>query len=228
MCEAIQISGLTKRYGDKIVFEQLDAELPSEQINVILGPSGCGKTSLLRLIAGLESFEAGFIKKNTKERISFIFQEHRLLPWKTALQNVEIVLGNLMTTEQSQATACKYLEMVGLQKSMQLYPPQLSGGMKQRVSVARAFAFPSQLILMDEPFKELDIKTKRNLITTIKEVWNKDQRTMLFVTHDVDEAVELGHNIFIMSEIPSKIIRVFDKLTIEKEKLKQCIMKLVS
>jgi NitT/TauT family transport system ATP-binding protein len=163
----------------------------------------------LNIICG--TLQADFVDSMPfqKHRFSYVFQEPRLLPWKTAIQNIQFTLKDKILEEKLLHTAEEYLELVELDKFRHYYPHQLSGGMKQRLSLARAFSFPSDIILMDEPFKALDIKLKNNLIRRFRELWKKDQRTVIFVTHDVDEALELGQKIVVLSTPPVKIIKEY-------------------
>jgi NitT/TauT family transport system ATP-binding protein len=150
--------------------------------------------------------DSGTVKGIDQKKISYVFQEPRLLPWKTVRKNIEFVLTEKYPEEQARNIAQKYIKLVHLENFTDYYPAQLSGGMKQRVSLARAFSYPSELILMDEPFKGLDHKLKFNLMSEFRDLWEHDQRTVIMVSHDVDEAIDLGDTIFIFSEPPVKII----------------------
>jgi len=140
---------------------------------------------------------------------SYIFQEPRLLPWKTVEQNLAFVLNHIEDTETKEKLIKQFLRLVELDKYSHYYPSQLSGGMKQRVAIARAFAYPSDIILMDEPLKTLDFKLKQTLMKAFGKLWQLDKRTVLFVTHDVEEALTLGNDIYLFSKQPVTIKQKF-------------------
>ncbi|MFO8234204.1 MAG: ABC transporter ATP-binding protein [Bacteroidales bacterium] len=200
----ITIYNIKKSYNQLTVYDNFSLGMKQNEISCILGPSGCGKTTLLNMIGGITSPDAGYIELLQNDTISYIFQEPRLLPWKTVLGNIRFVLNNIQIENQDKYIR-RYLKLVGLDDFSNYYPHQLSGGMKQRVSIARAFIYPSNIILMDEPLKTLDPKLKWNLMKTFIKIWRNDKRTVIFVTHDVDEALILGNEIFIFSKPPVKI-----------------------
>lgn len=199
----ISIDKMSFSYGDSMLFSEFSMELPASGVSVILGPSGCGKTTLLNLISGLIEPDQGVINRGGREgapgNTSLLFQEPRLLPWRTIRQNVELVLKKHYGTAQSRSTAEHYLELVGLADFLDYYPEHLSGGMRQRAAIARAFAYPAEIILMDEPFQALDLGLKISLTRLFSELWIKDGRTAVFVTHDINEAILLGNEIFVLS-----------------------------
>lgn len=211
------IKNLTKTYkssnsGTQIeVFDNLSLTIPERQITVILGPSGCGKTTLLHSIAGLTDQDSGKIIRDEKDNsISFIFQEPRLLPWMSVHRNMDLVLQKVFPDkEQRDKRINHFLTLVGLVDCAEMYPEELSGGMKQRVSIARAFAYPSNLILMDEPFQSLDLKLRIELIREYTKLWDNDPRTTLLVTHDVREALLLADTIFLLSDRPAAVLEDF-------------------
>ena len=200
----LEIKNLKKNYSEVNLYDDFSIGIPANTINCILGPSGCGKSTLLNIISGSESFQQGELNGFKDKTISYIFQEDRLLPWKTALQNVSFVIK-----DNNPKKAMEYLKMVSMEDFADYYPSKLSGGMKQRVAIARAFAFQSDIILMDEPLKALDPKLKLNIIRIFRELWEKDKRTVIFVTHDVEEALLLGENIFVFSKNPVVIKKQF-------------------
>jgi len=193
------------------VFNDLSLTIPERKISVILGPSGCGKTTLLHSIAGLTKQDSGeIIQDERNSSISFIFQEPRLLPWMSVSRNIELVLKKVFPDkDQRWERISQFLDLVGLSDCTEMYPEELSGGMKQRVSIARAFAYPSSLILMDEPFQSLDLKLRIELIHAYTKLWDRDPRTTLLVTHDVREALLLADTIFLLSERPAAVLEEF-------------------
>ncbi|MFW5645286.1 MAG: ABC transporter ATP-binding protein [Bacteroidota bacterium] len=205
----LEIRGLNKSYENLTVFRDFDITFQKGMINCILGPSGCGKTTLLNLISGASNPQS-IMKNDFREKdFSYVFQEPRLLPWKTAEENLIFSLRDVLPKNELYMKVKEYLKLVELDEFRYFYPSKLSGGMKQRLSLARAFSFPSEVILMDEPFKALDMKLKTHLMDRFKQLWRKDRRTVIFVTHDVDEAIELGDNIRVLEGPPVKIIREY-------------------
>ncbi|HAK45498.1 MAG TPA: ABC transporter ATP-binding protein [Spirochaeta sp.] len=194
----------------ELIFDNFSMELPASKVSVILGPSGCGKTTLLNLVSGLLNSEDGSISSmNNDEQNNFsvLFQEPRLLPWRNISRNIELVLKKHYGAEKARETAGHYLKLVGLEKFTEYFPAQLSGGMRQRAAIARAFAFPADTILMDEPFQALDLGLKINLTSLFTKLWVEDRRTSIFVTHDINEAILLGDEIFVLSgQRPAEVI----------------------
>lgn len=207
---AIEIKNLYKSYGDLIVCQDFNIVFEDKKITGLLGPSGCGKTTLLNIIAGLEEYHSGSIQGLEGKTFSYIFQEDRLLPWSTVKENIRFVLESIYDDQEAEKIANQYIDMVGLKEYAEYYPRQLSGGMKQRVAIARAFAYPADILLMDEPFKGLDLELKTSLIQSFLKLWNKDKRTVIFVTHDLEEARSFAHHIYILEGRP---LRIKDKET---------------
>ncbi|MFW5943984.1 MAG: ABC transporter ATP-binding protein [Bacteroidota bacterium] len=201
---SIQIKNISKSFSNVEIYRNFSLNLPENKISSILGPSGCGKTSLLNMTGGIMSQDSGIIEGVKDKVLSFIFQEPRLLPWKTVKANLEFVLKGI-SVKRKEKIIQRYLSIVGLQNFAHFYPGQLSGGMKQRVAIARAFCYPSNIILMDEPLKTLDPKLKWGLMKTFIKLWKADRRTVIFVTHDVEEALVLGEEIFVFSKPPVKV-----------------------
>jgi NitT/TauT family transport system ATP-binding protein len=214
---SIQLHNIHKRFDTLQLYNQFSLELPEKKISCILGPSGCGKTSLLNMIGGITSQDRGTISGVDQQEVSFIFQEPRLLPWKTVRANLLFVLRNQDLPDKDKIIDTN-LRIVGLQQFAHYYPGQLSGGMKQRVAIARAFCYPSDIILMDEPLKTLDPVLKWNLMKTFLKIWKKDRRTVVFVTHDVEEALVMGEDIFVFSQPPVRIKKHIVNPLRDKEK----------
>lgn len=200
------INNLCKSYADNVVLKDFSLNLERGTITGITGASGCGKTTLLNLIAGIVKPDAGSIE--LEGAVSYLFQEPRLLPWRTVLQNVAIALKG------DEARAKEFLALVGLTDSLGKYPNELSGGMRQRVALARAFSYPSDIILMDEPFQNLDIKLKNNLLKAFLELWEKApegrRKTVLWVTHDITEACLVADRVLCVASSPMRVIDSYD------------------
>ena len=188
-----------------------------EEFVSILGPSGCGKTTLLRIIAGLDSATSGSITLDGEtidrrsSQMAMIFQEYSLYPWRTVIDNVTFGLEMQNTAKRpARDTAMKYLNLVGLAEFAERFPYELSGGMRQRVAVARAMAIEPKILLMDEPFGALDAQTRNMLQKELLEIWEKTKKTVLFVTHSVDEAVYLSDRIIVLTPRPGRIREIVE------------------
>lgn len=201
----LEIRDLYKKFGNVSLFSDFNIAFQEGTITCILGPSGCGKTTLLNIIGGIIKPDSGHLSGFGEKKISYIFQDPRLLPWKTVEDNIGFVLGRDMTAEQRKKITGQLVRLMELEDFAGYYPARLSGGMRQRVSIARAFAYPSDIILMDEPLKGLDIALKLTLIRIFSRMWQADRRTVIFVTHDVDEALLLGRDIIVLSRPPAQI-----------------------
>lgn len=201
----LQINNLFKSYKDP-VFKDFSISFPENAITCILGPSGCGKTTLLNIIGNIIPPDSGTLNGFRDKQLSYVFQDPRLLPWKTVRENIEFVLDKNLNAPERKKQAEQLIKQVELEGFSCYYPAQLSGGMRQRVSIARAFAVPSDIILMDEPLKGLDAVLKQNLIKWFLPIWKADRRTVIFVTHDVDEALLLGDKIVVLSKTPARIL----------------------
>ena len=179
------------------VIDKIDLNIPENKITVILGRSGCGKTTLLRLVAGLENFEQGEIIGVESKRKAYVFQEDRLMPWLDVKSNITF---GIHKNEIDNSRINEIIETVGLEKFYNAYPSQLSGGMKQRVSIARAFAYNPDFIMMDEPFSALDYFTREQMQSELLNIHKRLKCSILFVTHSIDEALILGDNIVILEK----------------------------
>lgn len=177
------------------VLNGIDLNIPANKITVILGRSGCGKTTLLRLVSGLEEFDQGEILGANSKRKAYVFQEDRLMPWLDVKKNITFGIHN---KDIDNSKIDKIIETVGLKKFYSAYPRQLSGGMKQRVSIARAFAYDPDFIMMDEPFSALDFFTREQMQKELLKIHKTSKCSILFVTHSIDEALILGDKIVIL------------------------------
>ncbi len=205
------LKNISKKFGTLEIFRDLSVSFLSGRINCILGPSGCGKTTLLNIINGSVRAEKGDWSDFQGLKISYVFQDPRLLPWKTVKENIAFVLKDRLKGEELENRLNRHIQRVELENFSHYYPSRLSGGMKQRVSLARAFSCDPELILMDEPFKGLDVKLKSNLTRYFLDLWKSDRQTVIFVTHDVEEAVSLGDRIIILGQPPSGLLRIYEK-----------------
>lgn len=198
------IKNIDFSYRERKLFNNFSLSIKEGKVTVLLGPSGCGKTTLLNLISGLQDPDKGSIVIPEKREISFIFQEPRLLPWKTVEENIHFVIDKLPKDEIKKRSNY-YLNALQMEKFKNYYPAELSGGMKQRSAIARAFAYPSNTILMDEPFNGLDLSLKINITELFNRMWRKEERTAVFVTHNIHDALLLGDEIIVLSKEPTLI-----------------------
>jgi NitT/TauT family transport system ATP-binding protein len=209
----IELSGLTKRYGSgQTILDSMNLTISKGEFVSLIGPSGCGKSTALKLIAGLAVPTAGTISvdgmtpKNAREIISFIFQDATLLPWRTVQQNVGLGLElDGVESKRRKEKTSRLLELVGLQHMSDAYPRELSGGMKMRVSIARALATSPRLLLMDEPFAALDEMSRDRLNEELLRLRAEQKWTAVFVTHSVAEAVFLSTRIIVLASNPGRI-----------------------
>lgn len=181
--------------------QDISFELSGHVFVSVVGPSGCGKSTLLNILSGIETPTSGTVEVTQDGRPAkrgYVFQDPRLLPWRTVMQNM-LYVSDLPEAE-ARANAMEYLDMVGLTHAEDMFPGQLSGGMQQRVGIARAFSVEPDILLMDEPFSHLDAITARSLRDQLQDIWNRTGKTVVFVTHDVVEAVQLSDRIVIMEQ----------------------------
>lgn len=200
-----EVKDIVKNYGELEVLDEVSMKFEMNKITCILGPSGCGKTTLANIIGGLLEKDSGQVVGFQGEDISFVFQEDRLIPWKNVKDNIAFVLKDKMEKKEIEKIVDEYLELVDLEEFKYYYPRQLSGGMRQRISILRAFVYPSTVLIMDEPFKSLDINSKRTAIEFILNLRKLKNKTCILITHDIDEALTLGDSIVILSEKPTKV-----------------------
>lgn len=205
-CE-LKIHNLTKNYNEKTVLDQFSLQLPSTGTVCLFGPSGCGKTTLLNCIAGLEPFDSGEIEGTGNGKISYLFQENRLLPWISAKDNIAAVLRRKAGQNAEQAE--KWLRLVGLAEAGNKRPAELSGGMRRRVALARALAYGGDLYLMDEPFQGLDAERRDEMIALLQK--ETAGALKIIVTHDFEEAEMLADVIYILEGPPVRIADIIVK-----------------
>lgn len=204
---AISIEGLGKRFGDAgpLVLDGIDLRIEPGEFVCLLGASGCGKSTLLNIIAGLEHPTTGSVTV-ASGRVAVMFQDAALFPWLTARRNVELPLRlRGVPRQQRRAQALELLDLVNLADAAQKRPHELSGGMRQRVALARSLAQDRPVLLMDEPFAALDAITRDLLHEELELVWRRTGRTIVFVTHNVREAARLGQRVLLMSSRPGRI-----------------------
>ena len=217
----IEIQGLSKVYKtSKGIFEALkevDLHVNNEEFVTILGPSGCGKSTILRILAGLEDYDGGSVTVGSEGVIGpsvkrgMVFQSYTLFPWLTVRENIEFGLKlKGMPQAERRAISDRYLRIVDLEQFADSYGKELSGGMKQRVAIARSLANNPEVLLMDEPFGALDAQTKQSMQQLLLDIWKKEKTTIVFITHDIDEALFLSQRIYIMEARPGRIIEELD------------------
>ena len=203
----LEIKNACKKFDGQTVLQNFSLKFPPNGTVCLFGPSGCGKTTLLNCIAGLENLDSGEIVGTKNDKISYLFQEDRLLPWISANENVAAVLRG--SADHNASVAREWLELVGLPGEGDKRPDELSGGMRQRVAIARALAFGGNLFLLDEPFHALDDNAKQNIIALIKE--KTPSALKILVTHDAREAELLADVIYDLSGPPVKIVDTITK-----------------
>ena len=212
MTHKLEVSGLNKQFGDLEVLQNIDLAVERGEFIAVVGPSGCGKTTFLRMVAGLEPVSSGTILLDGQKlsgpggNRGFVFQNDSLLPWRTVLANALIgpeVMGQVGAKERQRTL--DLLKLVGLGGFEGYYPRQLSGGMRQRVNLARALAIDPEILLMDEPFASLDAQTREIMQTELMRIWEQGRKTVLFVTHQIDEAVFLSDRVLVFARRPGRL-----------------------
>ena len=212
MPRKLEITGLSKWFGELEALRGIDAAVEQGEFISVVGPSGCGKTTFLRMVAGLETASGGTILldgqplRGPGNNRGFVFQNDSLLPWRTVLGNALIgpeVAGSVGDKERSRTL--NLLKLVGLGGFEGYFPRQLSGGMRQRVNLARALAIDPDVLLMDEPFASLDAQTREIMQTELLRIWEQGRKTVLFVTHQIDEAVFLSDRVLVFARRPGRL-----------------------
>jgi NitT/TauT family transport system ATP-binding protein len=215
----IELDKVRVELAGERIYDALDFSVRPGEFLCILGPSGCGKSTCLRLIGDLLPASGGSVRVDGRapaeawDQIAYVFQAPRLVPWRTALGNVmlarELRFG--ANGRKDMETKCRsLLDLVGLGGDVQKYPRMLSGGERQRVAIARALAVDPKIILMDEPFSALDLNTRRRLRAQVIAIWEETRKTIVFVTHDIDEALVLADRIILMSNKPTRVIETIE------------------
>lgn len=205
------------RTGEMVALNGVDLDIADNEFVCVVGPSGCGKSTLLNIIAGLLEPTSGAVYVDNQKVVGtgvergVVFQQYALFPWLTVKKNVEFGLKlKGLSKDEIEETAMKYIRMVDLEKFVNAYPKELSGGMKQRVAIARAYAVNPAVLLMDEPFGALDAQTRTQLQSELLTTWEEERKTCFFITHDVEEAIILAQRVVIMSARPGRIKEVVE------------------
>jgi NitT/TauT family transport system ATP-binding protein len=219
----LRLENVTKRFpirGERSSFtaiEDITIDLAAGEFLVLVGPSGCGKSTLLDLLGGLSTPSSGRILLDGRSISGpgldrgIVFQQYALLPWRTARKNIEFGLeAKGLPTAVRRERADHYLELVGLTSFADRYPHELSGGMKQRVAIARSLAFDPEVLLMDEPFAALDAQTRESLQDELLRIWKATAKTIVFITHGIDEAIYLGQRVAVLTSRPGRIKQIVD------------------
>lgn len=223
MSTSISLRGVTRRFGSRdggdpfTALTDVNLDVAAGEFVVLVGPSGCGKSTLLDLVAGLSPVTEGEVLLDGRPVTGpgldrgVVFQQYALFPWRTALANVEFTLeAKGLPRRERTRVARDALDLVGLTGFEQRYPHELSGGMKQRVAIARSLAYEPEVLLMDEPYAALDAQTRENLQDELLRIWRRTGTTVVFITHGIDEAVYLGQRVAVMTSRPGRIKQVVD------------------
>jgi NitT/TauT family transport system ATP-binding protein len=214
----LEVQGVSKTYGSMTVLDDVSLSVPELEFLVLLGPSGCGKSTLLRIIDGIDTPSAGRVLLDGRDVTGttgtgrgMVFQSFELFAWRSVLANVAFGLEvSGVPRRERLETARHYIAMVGLSAFEQAYPHQLSGGMQQRVGIARALAIDPTILLMDEPYGALDVQTRDLLQDELLNIWEKQRKTVIFVTHSIEEALYLADRIVVISPRPGRIQQVIE------------------
>ena len=218
--DIVKLKNISISFANETIYDKLSFSVRAGEFLCILGPSGCGKSTLLRVIGDLLKVDSGEVDVAGRpadeawSELAFVFQAPRLLPWRSAEENVifsqQMRFGKSLPKEQMRQKARHLLSMVGLERDMHKMPAMLSGGERQRVSIARALAVDPSIILMDEPFSALDLSTRRHMRAEVTDLWQKTGKTIIFVTHEIDEAIELADRIVVLSRKPTKVQSIIE------------------
>ncbi|MGI9476944.1 MAG: ABC transporter ATP-binding protein [Hyphomicrobiaceae bacterium] len=213
--EVLKFEDVVVRFNAETIYDRLSFSVTAGEFLCILGPSGCGKSTSLRLMGNLLQAQGGNVSitglppEQGWDKLAYVFQSPRLVPWRSARGNVELGMElrfGKQAKPQLRATAERLLAMVGLQRDMEKFPVMLSGGERQRVAIARALSVEPEIILMDEPFSALDLNTRRRMRSEIIRIWRETGKTVIFVTHDIEEALVLADRILLLSNKPTRAL----------------------
>ena len=199
----LTLQGVRKKFGGLPVLDDIGFVVGDGEIVAVLGPSGCGKSTLLNIVAGFEREDGGTVDAGGA-RIGYVFQEDRLLPWRTLEENIALVRET-----EDRGEVERLIALLGLEGFGSYYPDALSGGMRQRCSIARAYHYQCDLLLMDEPFKSLDHHLRVEMLELLMKVWRAKRTAILFTTHDLDEALAVAARIVVLSRRPARVVREF-------------------
>jgi ABC-type nitrate/sulfonate/bicarbonate transport system ATPase subunit len=212
MASAIDIRNLWVRFGPVVALQDVSLSVAPQEFVVILGPSGCGKTTLLSVLGGLQKPTSGEVVMNRgtddvhRKQIGYVFQQAALLPWFSVMQNITLGLRSMgYGRAEAEKIGQRYVDLLNLHGFERAYPYMLSGGMQQRVGLARAMAVDPEILLMDEPFGALDAQTRTLLQEELLRVWERDKKTVIFVTHSIEEAVLLADRVIVMTARPGTV-----------------------
>ncbi|WP_442581131.1 ABC transporter ATP-binding protein [Mesorhizobium sp. ASY16-5R] len=233
----VELKQISIAFGGETVYDRLSFSIRDGEFLCIVGQSGCGKSTLLRVIGDLLKVDSGEVTVGSRpaaeawQEIAYVFQTPRLLPWRNAEDNVvlgqQLRFGSSVSRDDMRDKARSLLELVGLGKDRLKMPGMLSGGERQRVSIARALAVDPRIILMDEPFSALDVMTRHRMRAEIVEIWKKTGKTIVFVTHEVEEAIELADRIVVLSGKPTKVRSIIEVAQARPRNLEDPALKLM-
>lgn len=219
----IKLINVWKKYDNLELLKDFNISFEKNKITCLFGPSGVGKTTIANIVAGITPIDKGSVEGIDNSLFSYVFQEPRLLKWYNVYDNIDFVLKDVYPPHKRVEITESYLELVELSQYKNYKISALSGGMEQRVSLARAFAYPSDILIMDEPFKGLDFKLKQEMISLFKKMWEKSNRTVIFITHDIEEAINLPHTIYTLNDMPIRIINCIN-VNNNKEEIRNLLL----
>ncbi len=215
----IKLNNVYKAYNNEQLYSNFSIEFEENKISCILGPSGLGKTTLVNMIAGLTKPDSGEIILPDNSIFSYVFQEPRLLEWYNVYDNIDIVLKKHYNSSERKNIIDKILKLVDLQEFYTYKVSELSGGMAGRVSIARALAYPSNIVILDEPFNGLDYRLEEDLSLKLKNILLEEKRTIIYITHDIDQALFLSDYIYVLNNKPIEIVSKLSKIDFSKNLL---------